>query len=180
MKNDGNRRRTATKGQQVGRPDARTAMERAERIANDRDGMRAMYERACELEARFRDATEQDVIAMWKAGRNEKGQPLDAFELEALSERWYTLFGFAPPFDAVEGDSAKAPDDEPADDTMIHIPEVVRRTGVSQSQLKRMQQEGLFPAATRIGKRRIGWPAGEIKAWLAERPRQRVIRRRVR
>ena len=114
MKNDGNRRRTVPR-QRVGRPEPRTPMERAQRIADDRDGMRAMYERACDLEARLRSASEQEVIAMWGAGRNEKGEALDAFQLEALAE---------PPFDDADGgNDAKAPA-EPADDTIIHKPEV--------------------------------------------------------
>jgi prophage regulatory protein len=153
-------------------------MERAQRIADDRDGMRAMYERACELEARFRSASEQEVIAMWGAGRNEKGEPLDAFQLEALAERWHTLFGFEPPFDDADGgNDAKAPD-EPADDTIIHKPEVLRQTGISQSSLYRMTRDGRFLTAMQLSERRVGWKAGDIKAWLEERPRQRVFRRR--
>jgi prophage regulatory protein len=142
MKNDGNRRRTVPR-QRVGRPEPRTAMERAQRIADDRDGMREMYERACELEARF-----------WS--------------------------GFEPPFDDADGgDDAKAAD-EPADDTIIHMPEVLRQTGMSQCSLYRMTRDGRFPAAMQLSEHRVGWKAGDIKAWVEERPRQRVFRRRPR
>jgi predicted DNA-binding transcriptional regulator AlpA len=180
MKNDDNgRRRTVPKGQRVGRPELRTPMERAQRIADDLEGMREDYDRVCAIEARFSDATEQEVIAMWKAGRNEKGEPLDGFKLEALSVRWYMLFGFEPPFDVVEGDASAKADTELADDT--HMPDVLRRTGISQSELYRMRVEGRFPPAEKLtGKRRIGWKEVDLKAREKKRPRKRVFRRRVR
>jgi hypothetical protein len=46
--------------------------------------------------ARFRHADRGDVLRMWRDGRNERGEPLTAFEREALVERLCELFGRWP------------------------------------------------------------------------------------
>jgi hypothetical protein len=45
---------------------------------------------------RFRDAGRRDVRRMWRAGKNERGEPLTSFEREALIERHCELFGRWP------------------------------------------------------------------------------------
>jgi hypothetical protein len=45
---------------------------------------------------RFRGAGRRDVRRMWRAGTNERGEPLTRFEREALVERHCELFGRWP------------------------------------------------------------------------------------
>jgi prophage regulatory protein len=175
-RNDGARtmsgkRRTLQPGQVPPgwRPTPRNALERAERIADDLEGMLEDYDWVGSLLARFRNANQRAVIDMWKSGTNEAGKPLSSFERKALTERWVQLFGFLPPLD----DTASAPSTPaappPADDTMLSIKDVVRMTGLSESTIERRIADGKFPKATKLSARRIGWPAGKVKAWIAER-----------
>ena len=99
------------------------------------------------------------------AGRSTKSSS------KPLIERWVELFGRYPANDdeALNG-SAAAPatpqePEPPEDDTMLHMPDVVRMTGLSESTIERRIAEGKFPKATKISTRRIGWPAHKIKAW---------------
>src|SRR5262245_46328548 len=95
-------------------------------------------------------------------------------ELEALDEAWHGMFGELIVFPELVPGTAKttAPENnepELPDDTIIHVPEVLRRIGVSPSTLYRMRTEGRFPAAIELtGKSRIGWRLGDIKAWADE------------
>lgn len=148
---------TSTRPQPVG------ALDRAKRIADDREGLREqeLWERS--VLARFSDADENAVIAMWERGTNEKSDPLSKFELQALVERWCQLFGFLPPSDGVA--AGKVADHEPQDDTMLNIREVERLTGLSESTIERRIRKGVFPAPVKLSARRIGWPAREVKAW---------------
>jgi hypothetical protein len=45
---------------------------------------------------RFRCAGRGEVIRMWREGTNEMGEPLSAFEREALVERYCEIFGRWP------------------------------------------------------------------------------------
>jgi hypothetical protein len=45
---------------------------------------------------RFRRANRSAVLRMWREGTNERGEPLTAFEREALVERHCELFGSWP------------------------------------------------------------------------------------
>jgi len=45
---------------------------------------------------RFRGAGRREVRRMWRAGTNERGEPLTRFEREALIERHCELFGRWP------------------------------------------------------------------------------------
>ena len=60
-----------------------------------------------------------------------------------------------------------------ADDTMLNMKDVVRMTGLSESTVERRIADGLFPEPTPISKRRIGWPARKVKAWLEEQDARR-------
>ena len=101
---------------------------------------------------------------------------LNFYELEALDEAWHAMLGellilndeIVPATRASEPGSA---------DTIIHLPEVLRKVGVSPSELYRMRRNGRFPPAIKLnGKTRIGWKWGTLRAWLQERPMQRVFR----
>ena len=56
-------------------------------------------------------------------------------------------------------------------DRLLTRPEVEDRTGLSCSTLYRKMREGTFPEPLKIGERAVRWPASEIEAFLASRPR---------
>ena len=49
--------------------------------------------------------------------------------------------------------------------------EVERRVGLRRSSLYREMRQGRFPLPVRVGPRAVRWPAAEIAAWIATRPR---------
>jgi predicted DNA-binding transcriptional regulator AlpA len=53
------------------------------------------------------------------------------------------------------------------DDTMLHIDDVVRMCGVSESWVYRAVLEGRFPKPTWLPTGRRGWPAHKVKEWQA-------------
>ncbi len=55
---------------------------------------------------------------------------------------------------------------------MLRAPEVMARTGLSRVTIWRRVRAGTFPAPVQLGVNSIGWPASEITAWLANRPRR--------
>ena len=55
---------------------------------------------------------------------------------------------------------------------MLRAPEVMARTGLSRVTIWRWVRAGTFPAPIQLGENSIGWPASEITAWLASRPRR--------
>lgn len=121
----------------------------------------------------FVDAKPHQLIAMWDTGKNEEGRELSPFEVEALVEAWCTTFGDLPPDDCGgPQDSVLYKQASLSDDVLLDTNEVVRLTGVSLPTLTRMVIGGRFPKPRRIGPRRIGWPARNVKGWLAELDRR--------
>lgn len=60
---------------------------------------------------------------------------------------------------------------------MLRLPEVVKRTALSRSQIYRLVGQGTFPKQVQLGERASGWIEGEIDGWLLERiERSRSIR----
>jgi prophage regulatory protein len=108
------------------------------------------------------------VVRMFETGLNEKGEPLSQFEFEALCERWCHVFGELPPFGPPDETPATEPGPLPADDTMLPMKEVLRIVGLSKSTVKRRVKDAAnsFPKPVRLSPRRIGWRAGDVKAWL--------------
>jgi prophage regulatory protein len=134
------------------------------------------WDRSCRADAvdtHFQHASAADVISMWEKQLNEKGRPLTQFEFEALATRWFLLFGAYPANRDEELNGSAAPQEPepppPEDDTMLHLPDVERMTGLSESTIERYYEAGKFPKPTKISARRIGWPAHKVKAWVAER-----------
>jgi predicted DNA-binding transcriptional regulator AlpA len=94
----------------------------------------------------------------------ENTRALSIYELEALDAAWHAMFGellilknneIVPATRASEPAGAVP---EMADDTIIHLPEVLRKVGVSPSELSRRRRDGRFPPAIKLnGKTRIGW-----------------------
>jgi prophage regulatory protein len=52
---------------------------------------------------------------------------------------------------------------------MIRLPEVVRRTALSRSQIYRLIELGTFPRQIPLGERAAGWIEEEVNGWLRER-----------
>ena len=56
-------------------------------------------------------------------------------------------------------------------DRLLRREEVESRVGLSRTTLYRKMREGSFPEPVQVGARAVRWPASEIEAWLASRPR---------
>lgn len=56
------------------------------------------------------------------------------------------------------------------DDELWSFKAVVERTGLSRSSIYSHVAQGLFPRQRRLGPRRVGWLASEVRAWIASRP----------
>jgi prophage regulatory protein len=52
---------------------------------------------------------------------------------------------------------------------MLRLPEVVRRTALSRSQIYRLIELGTFPRQVPLGERAAGWVEDEVDGWLRER-----------
>jgi prophage regulatory protein len=53
--------------------------------------------------------------------------------------------------------------------TILRLPAVKARIGLSRSTIYSRKSEGNFPAPISLGGRAIGWVEAEIDDWLAER-----------
>lgn len=58
---------------------------------------------------------------------------------------------------------------QPQPSTLLRLPEVRRRTGISRSELYRRICAGTFPGPVKLGERASAWPADEVDAWIAAR-----------
>jgi len=54
-------------------------------------------------------------------------------------------------------------------DWILGMSEVVEITGVSRATLYTWMGQGIFPQASKIGLRRIGWRASQIERWMEQR-----------
>ncbi|HYF47910.1 MAG TPA: AlpA family transcriptional regulator [Planctomycetota bacterium] len=58
----------------------------------------------------------------------------------------------------------------PADeDRILRLPEVLQKTGISETTQWRLERAGKFPRRVNLGGRMVGWRLSEIHAWMAER-----------
>lgn len=116
-----------------------------------------------------RDATPLDLVAIWRAKKNLDGRRLTKYVFGCL-----IAFGDVPATDgASQDDSERSAEPMPADETTLRVPDVVPLTGISHTTIKRMQADGRFPNAMRVGERAKGWPACEVKAWIDRLDQQR-------
>ena len=53
--------------------------------------------------------------------------------------------------------------------TILRLPAVKTRTGLSRSTIYLRVSQGTFPRPVRLGGRAVGWVEEEIQSWLAER-----------
>ena len=56
-------------------------------------------------------------------------------------------------------------------DLLLRREQVEQRTGLARTTIYRKMREGSFPEPLQVGARAVRWPASEIDAWLASRPR---------
>lgn len=155
---------------------------RAKTLVADWEARSTQAEWDAVVSSHFAKVPARKLIRMWETGKNLDGRTLNDFEFAALCEAWTATFGELPPDDAGD-DTAETPPPgapdaqpvhpDPADDTMLSTADVVGMLGVSESTLRRMRIAGYFPQPIKIKERRSGWPAREVKAWLAELDEQR-------
>ena len=53
--------------------------------------------------------------------------------------------------------------------TILRLPEVKARTGLSRSTIYLRIAEGKFPPPINLGERSVGWVESEIDAWISKR-----------
>lgn len=51
--------------------------------------------------------------------------------------------------------------------TIIRLPETMRRTGLSRSQIYVLIRSGKFPRQVDLGPRIVGWIEEEVQSWIA-------------
>lgn len=54
-------------------------------------------------------------------------------------------------------------------DSILRLPEVMKRTGLSRSTIYVYIEKGLFPKPIKIGLRAVGWYASEVNQWILSR-----------
>ncbi len=55
------------------------------------------------------------------------------------------------------------------DITILRLPQVIARTGLSRSTIYAKVAAGKFPEPINLGGRAVGWLADEVEAWLVAR-----------
>lgn len=69
------------------------------------------------------------------------------------------------------------PLEQPAPQRFISIRQVVNRTGLSASSVRRQEAVGTFPIRVKVGTNRVAWLESEVDAWIAWRcSNGRVVR----
>ncbi len=54
-------------------------------------------------------------------------------------------------------------------DEYMRKPEVIKRTTLSDSTIRRMESKGLFPKRRLVGERVVGWYRDQVLHWIATR-----------
>ena len=57
------------------------------------------------------------------------------------------------------------------DDEVWNVQTITAKTGLARATLYRYIQDGRFPRQRRLGPRRVGWLASEVRVWIATRPK---------
>jgi len=52
---------------------------------------------------------------------------------------------------------------------LLRTRELLEITGLSRSQIHRLEAAGRFPRRRRIGQRAVAWDSAEVEAWIATR-----------
>ena len=53
--------------------------------------------------------------------------------------------------------------------SILRLPEVMARTGLSRSSIYDKMKKGEFPLSIRLGLRSVGWIADEVEEWIQDR-----------
>lgn len=53
--------------------------------------------------------------------------------------------------------------------SLLRLPEVRARTGLSRSEIYRREALGQFPRRISLGARSVAWPLDEIESWIRQR-----------
>ena len=53
--------------------------------------------------------------------------------------------------------------------TILRLPVVIKRTGLSRSTIYLMMSRDAFPKTVSLGERAVGWIESEVDEWLEER-----------
>ncbi|MGO1073735.1 helix-turn-helix transcriptional regulator [Lysobacter sp. CA199] len=64
----------------------------------------------------------------------------------------------------------------PSVSDLLRLPEVMRRTGLSRSEVYRRVAAETFPAPVKLGARASAWVAVEVGAWIADRIAARAVK----
>ena len=56
-------------------------------------------------------------------------------------------------------------------DRLLRREEVESRVALTRSSIYRLMRAHAFPEPVKVGPRAVRWLAGEIEAWIADRPR---------
>ena len=57
------------------------------------------------------------------------------------------------------------------DDEFWNVRTITVKTGLARATLYRYIRDGQFPRQRRLGPRRVGWLASEVRAWITTRPK---------
>lgn len=58
--------------------------------------------------------------------------------------------------------------------SLLRLKSVIALTGLSRSNVYRLEADGLFPARVKLSARASAWRADEVAAWIESRPRARA------
>lgn len=58
----------------------------------------------------------------------------------------------------------------PIQRTLLRLPDVIARTGLSKSTIYRLIAAGEFPSPRKLGQRAVAWKASEIAEWESSLP----------
>ena len=61
--------------------------------------------------------------------------------------------------------------------SILRLPDVLRRTGLSRSSIYSLIERGAFPQSVRLGARAVGWTDQSIDDWISARIAQRDAER---
>jgi len=53
--------------------------------------------------------------------------------------------------------------------SILRLPDVCARTGLSRSSIYLRIAKGEFPKPVSLGGRAVGWPENEVESWLSEK-----------
>jgi predicted DNA-binding transcriptional regulator AlpA len=65
-------------------------------------------------------------------------------------------------------DITERPTPPPSPITLLRLPVVQARTGLSRTHIYRLVGDGTFPKPVRLGVRHTAWIAAEVEAWIGD------------